>query len=320
MAASRRQNNRFVLVVLVLLGVTLVTLSTRGSDQGIFNKVRAYARQVADPFQSAVHSALEPVGNFLYGAFNYGSLERENQLLRQELVAAQTAQVQAASEQAQAQQVLAQAHLDYLGAVPTVAAQVVGLGSANFEQTIEVNRGSDNGLAVGEPVVAAGGLVGSVSSVSAHLSTVTLLDDPSFTVGVEVVSRSSTPAGKASGKGKTGRAKGPSSVSSGAAAVANGGSVVSSGGAVVVGAATGQGAGNALSVQGVDVGANVKRGDELVTSGLQLEHFPGGIPVGTVTSVYAPPGALQLSISMQPFVDLGDLQVVQVLLWSAQSG
>jgi len=319
-AASRRQNNRFVLVVLVLLGVTLVTLSTRSSDQGIFNKVRGYAREVADPFQSALHSALEPVGNFLYGAFKYRSLEQENQLLRQELAAAQTAQVQAASEQAQAQQVLDQAHLDYLGAVPTVPAQVVGLGSANFEQTVEVNRGSDNGVAVGEPVVSAGGLVGSVSAVSAHLSTVTLLDDPSFTVGVEVVSKSTTPTSSASKKGKASRASGPGSVPSAGAAAPKGGAVVSSGGAVVVGAATGQGAGNALSVQGVDVGSNVKRGDELVTSGLQLEHFPGGIPVGTVTSVYSPPGALQLSISMEPFVDLGDLQVVQVLLWSAQSG
>jgi cell shape-determining protein MreC len=342
-AASRPTNNRFVLLVLVLLAVTLVTLSARSGGQGIFNKVRGYARDVAHPFQSAAHAALEPVGNFLYGAFNYRSMEQENQLLRRELAAAQTAQAQADSEQAQAQQVLAQAHLDYLGAVPTVAAQVVGLGSANFEQTVEINRGSVNGVAVGEPVVSAGGLVGSVSAVTAHLSTVTLLDDPGFTVGVEVVPRlgaastvgSSTSGSSSHGTTSTTTSAGNSatttistsaptttttSTTTASTTTAGGTGAAGGGGKVVVGAATGQGAGHLLSVQDVNVGSNIKRGDQLVTSGLQLEHFPEGIPVGTVASVYSPPGDLELAISMKPYVDLGSLQVVQVLLWSAQSG
>ena len=73
------------MLVLVLLGVTFVTLSQRSGNSGVFAKARAYANDVANPFQSAVHSALEPVGNFLYGAAHYGSLEKENQLLRQDL-------------------------------------------------------------------------------------------------------------------------------------------------------------------------------------------------------------------------------------------
>ena len=68
-----------------------------------------------------------------------------------------------------------------------MAAQVIDIGSANFEQSIEINRGSTQGVAIGQPVVSAGGLIGKVTSVSAHLATVTLLDDPSFTVGVRVV-------------------------------------------------------------------------------------------------------------------------------------
>ena len=277
MAAPRRPRSRLVLVVVVLLGVSLITLSARSGGSGVFNRVRAYARDIANPFQSGVHSALEPVGNFLYGALHYGSLERENQILRRELIGAQVANVQAAAEDAEAGQVLAQEHLDYIAAIPSIAAQVIDLGSANFEQTVEVNRGSDSGVALGEPVVSSGGLVGSVTAVSSHLATVTLLDDPSFAVGVRVV------------------------------------------GSGVVGAATGQGQGNPLSVQDIDVGARVNRGDELVTSGLQLEQFPAGIPVGKVTSVFSPPGGLQQDISMKPLANLEDLQLVRVLLWSAQS-
>ncbi len=120
--------------------MTLVTVSDRNGNSGIFARARSYARDVANPFQSGVHSLLQPVGNFLYGALNYQALEKQNQLLRQQVADDQAAAVQAMGEQAQAAQVLAQEDLPYLAAIPSVAAQVVDLGAANFEQTIELDR------------------------------------------------------------------------------------------------------------------------------------------------------------------------------------
>jgi rod shape-determining protein MreC len=276
-AAPRQHRTRFLLLVLVLLGLTFVTLSDRSGSEGIFNKARSYARDVANPLQSGVHSALQPVGNFLYGASNYGKLQKENQLLRQELAQEQTAAVRAESMLQQSEQVLAQEHLTYLGDIPSVAAQVIDLGSANFEQSIEINRGETAGITVGQPVVSGGGLIGKVSSASANLATVTLLDDPSSVVGVRVV--------------RTG----------------------------VVGAAAGEGEGNLLQVENVDVGARVRLGDSLVTSGLQGEDFPAGIPVGTVTSLSAPVGGLQLALAAKLYANLVNLQFVRVLLWSPQT-
>lgn len=265
------------MLVLVLVGVTFVTLSDRNGNGGFFAKARTDAREVANPVQSAVHSVLQPVGNFLYGATHYGELEKQEALLRQDLASVAAKSVQAQAAQSQADQVLAQQHLDFVGSIPTVAAQVIDLGSSNFEQSIEVNRGSSSGLAIGQPVVSAGGLVGTVSSVSAHLATVTLLDDPSETVGTRVV--------------RTG----------------------------VIGAATGSGQGAPLKVSDINVGSRIRRGDKLVTSGLELEHFPPGLPVGTVTKVVAPTGALQLEVDVKPFADLVNLELVRVLLWSPQS-
>ncbi len=276
MAGSRRPRGRFLLLLLVLLGVTFVTLSEKASTSRYFDKARTLAREVANPFQSAVHSALQPVGDFIYGAFQYRSLEAQNQKLREELAADQAAPVRAAAEEQQAEQVLAQEHLSYLSGIPSVAAQVVDVGSANFEETVELNRGRTSGVAVGQPVLSAGGLVGSVSSVSAHLATVTLIDDPTSVVGVrDVRSR-------------------------------------------VVGAARGEGLGFDLQVQDLNVGEAVKPGDKMVTSGLSLEPFPAGIPVGTVTRVSAPSGALQLQVSLKPLADLSNLEFVRVLLWSPQ--
>ena len=85
----------------------------------------------------------------------------------------------------------------------------------------------------------------------------------------------------------------------------------------VVGAAVGRGDGNQLQVLDVNIGEEVKKGDWLVTSGLDM--FPAGFPVGRLTAVSSPTGALQQSISVPPLADLGNLQFVRVLLWSPQS-
>jgi rod shape-determining protein MreC len=276
LAAPQRPRGRFLLLVLVLLGVTLVTLSDRSGNGGVFAKARSYAKEIADPVQSGVHSVLQPVGNFLYGALDYGALERENERLRQQVADDQASAAEARAVAEEAAQVLAQEHLDYVAGTRSVVGQVVEVGGANFEQSIEVNRGSANGLVIGQPVLSSGGLIGSVSGVSSHLATITLLDDPSFTVGVRVVRTD------------------------------------------VVGAAVGEGEGNLLQVVDVNVGDPVRRGDLLVTSGLDL--FPAGIPVGTVTAVSSPAGVLQQEISLQPLADLVNLQFVRVLLWSPQSG
>ena len=75
--------------------------------------------------------------------------------------------MQAAAEQAAAEQVLAVQHLPFVGAIPTVTVQVIDNGSSNFENAVTIDKGTSSGVAAGQPVVAAGGLVGSVSSVSA---------------------------------------------------------------------------------------------------------------------------------------------------------
>ncbi len=276
MAGSRRPRGRFLLLLLVLLGLTFVTLSERSSTSHYFNKVRSLAREVANPFQSGVHAALQPVGDFIYGALQYRSLEAQNRQLRLELKRGATAYAQSLSAEQQAAQVLSQEHLTFVPNIPSIAAEVVQVGSSNYEETVQIDRGSANGVAVGQPVVSAGGLVGSVSLVSAHLATVTLIDDPTSVVGVR-------------------------DVHSG-----------------VVGAAKGEGLGFNLQVEDLNVGDTIKRGDQLVTSGLTLEDFPAGIPVGTVTSVSS--GTLTLQVSLKPLVNLSNLQFVRVLLWSPQGG
>jgi rod shape-determining protein MreC len=187
MAVYRKTNRtRYVLVLLVLAAITLVTIDERSNGGGVLKDIRSRAHDIFAPVQHATHSALRPVGDFFSGALHYGDLKRENALLRNELAQEQQTVLAAQNAKQQNQVLLQLQHLDYVAAIPRVTAQVTDLASSNFEQTIQLNRGTGNGVAVGMPVVSGAGLVGRIVIVSARTSTVLLLTDPTFSVGVRL--------------------------------------------------------------------------------------------------------------------------------------
>ncbi|MDP9073639.1 MAG: rod shape-determining protein MreC [Actinomycetota bacterium] len=278
MAVYRRNARpRFVLLLLVLTAITLVTVDTRANGGGLTGQVRTQAQDIFSPVQSATHAVLRPVGDFFTGAFGYGSLKAENARLRDQLAQARGQALQAADAQRELALLSAQAHLDFVGNIPTVVAQVVDTTSSNFELSVQINKGTDNGIAVNMPVVTGGGLVGRVADVSSRRATVLLVTDPTFSVGVRA----------------------------------------SSDGAVFI--ADGAGRGNPMNLELVTGTTKLNVGDKLVTSGMQLERYPKGIPVATVASVKVDPSQLQGTVTVTPTVDLSRLEYLQVLQWSPQS-
>lgn len=277
MAVYRRSTrSRYVIAVLVLSALTLITLDTRSA--GFTTHLRSGFHDAFGPLQRGTHAALQPVGNFFTGAVDYGTLKKENQRLRDEVAGLQRQQVQSAAEQAAAEQVLAEQNLPFVGAIPNVTVEIIDNGSANFENSVTINKGTSSGVAVGQPVVAAGGLVGTVSSVSKTVATVVLLTDPTFVVGVKLAG------------GNTG-------------------------------SASGSGRGQPLRIEVVTTSQappTMKKGDDVVTSGLDLEKFPPNIPVGKVLSAATTPGNSEPDITLAPMVDLSQLTYLQVLLWSPQ--
>lgn len=268
--------SRYVVAMLLLVAVTLVALDTRSGGGGVTGQVRNAISDVVGPVQSATHDALAPIGNFLGGAVDYNSLSKENQRLRNQVSAMSVAAAQAAAAEQAAAEVLKEQGLTFVGSIPTRTVQVIDRGSSNFYSNLTVDKGTSQGIAVGEPVVAAGGLVGTIATAGAKTSTVRLMSDPSFSVGL------SLPGGN-------------------------------------IGSASGQGAGRPLGVT-VDTTSlktpAVKIGEILYTSGLSLETFPKGIPVGRVSSVSAVPGSLEPHISLTPLVDVTQFSYLEVMLWS----
>jgi rod shape-determining protein MreC len=279
-AVYRRSNRtRYVLAVLVLAALTLVTIDARSNGSGVLTDIRTKVSDGFSPLQRATHSALQPIGNFLTGALDYGSLRSENQRLRNQVASLQQQSVESAAQQAEAQQVLAEQHLPFLGAIPTVTAAIIDNGSSNFETAVTIDKGTSSGVAAGQPVVAANGLVGTVQSAGAHTAVVVLLTDPTFAVGVQLPGSN---IGTAEGVGMAD----PMKVTVDSTSLAP---------------------------------PKLQVGQELVTSGLNFEKFPPNIPVGKVTAASTPPGQPEPDIALAPLVDLQQLSYVQVLMWAPQS-
>jgi rod shape-determining protein MreC len=273
-ALSRRNGrSRATLLFLILISITVITLDFRGDGSGVIGKVRDVAADGLAPVRDGADAVLSPVGNAFSGITGYDDLEDENARLK-----ARVAELQgrgAVNEDAanQLESMLKLDKLEWAGSIPQVAAQVVGAPVSNFEQTIELNRGTDAGVDVDMPVVTGDGLVGRVVSASRKRSMVRLVSDPGSSVGV-----------RASRSGELGIAGG------------EGPDRKLSVGFIDFGAD--------IRVGDLFVTSGVEGGSDL---------YPTGIPVGTVTKARKVAGELQQRVSVRPFADLTHLRYVKVL-------
>lgn len=151
---------------------------------GVFSGLKNAANVVVSPFSWSVNQVARPLGHFLAGAVNYSDVVAQNQKLRYELGRAQLKANEEWSFERQLQQISTSLHITFLGSLPTVAAQVTALSPTNFAATVDISVGRDNGVLAGMPVVANGGLVGSVISTSPHGATVRLITDTNSSIGV----------------------------------------------------------------------------------------------------------------------------------------
>ena len=74
-------------------------------------------------------------------------------------------------------------------AYDSILANVVGRDPSNWNASLIIDKGKDEGVAVGQPVVSPLGVVGRIFEVGQHTAKVILLSDPTFAVAA-VVERS----------------------------------------------------------------------------------------------------------------------------------
>ncbi len=187
MAAPRSgQRSRFTVMVLVMVCLTLITIDTKANGGGVLMTIRSNARDVLDPAQASLGQVAQPVADFADGLVNAGDLKGENRRLREENGRLQGEVLQSADAQRQLTALLDLNKLEVVKDIPRVAARVVNTAPSNVQLTVEIDRGTDDGVATGMPVVAGSGLVGRIASTSGSRSVVRLITDPEMNVAARL--------------------------------------------------------------------------------------------------------------------------------------
>jgi rod shape-determining protein MreC len=175
-------------VVLVLLSVSIISLDESGRTHDLTSGVQSVASDVYSPVRSAVNAVIDPIGRFFMGAVNYGSLEQENQKLQAEIGALEAGKAELHFDARRSQELDQLEDIDklpFLAGLTTVLAAVTSQSTSDFTATITIDKGRDEGVTVGDPVVGAGGnLVGQVEAASHTSATVHLVTDGTSKVGV----------------------------------------------------------------------------------------------------------------------------------------
>lgn len=186
-SAETQRRSRYLLLVLSLVAVTLITLDARGV--GVFGGIRNVASDVFAPVGSAFAWVTSPLDSAWGGVTDYDHLKAENRKLRDRVAALEGDAAQGRNAVEQLKRLRRQMNLGFADDIPSQVARVATGPFSNFDTSrMEIDKGSDEGVAVGNPVVTRDGLVGRIERVSRTRSVVQLLTDPDFRLGVRLAS------------------------------------------------------------------------------------------------------------------------------------
>jgi rod shape-determining protein MreC len=275
------RRRRAVLLILVVVSLILLTDYFGESPSSPLHTVQRGIVEVFSPIQQGASTVLSPVrdiAGWFSDTFKARSqvtqLRAEVHHLQAQLARAKYAQ----TENAQLSREVGLDTADNINAYHPVAAQVISADAVLWYETIELDKGSADGVHVGDPVIGDGGLVGDVTVVGSTYSVVTLITDHTMAEAAQLADRA----------GDTG---------------------------VLVPAV---GDPNQLVLQDLPTNAQGIRDGALVTtvgfrSGPLQDLYPPGIPIGTVSNFNPDTLANNGEVSVTPVADLRHLETTQIL-------
>ena len=274
------RRRRAVLALLVAVSLILLTAYFGESPSSPLHSVQRGIVEVLSPIQEGASKALKPVrdvagwfSSTIQAKQQRDQLRKENDQLRAENANLQQALIEN-------EQLRAQVKLDNsigISSYEPVAAHVIQRDPTLWYATVEVDKGSSDGVAKDDPVVADGALVGKVSTVAPTVSIVTLLTDHTYAVTARVQDAS----------GDTG---------------------------VLVPKV---GNPNQLLLQFLPQQAPITKGQQVVTAGFKSNGldslYPPAIPIGTVSNANQNDLINNRQVQVSPAADLRHFDSVQVL-------
>jgi rod shape-determining protein MreC len=182
------RRRRAVFALLVLASVALVTFYFGGS--GALQTLQNGVQAVLQPIESGASTVVKPIRDAVDWIGGTLSAQDENEVLEAEVEELRTELAEAQTDARDADQLRALVDLreeeGYPDGVETVTARVIAQSPTTWYSTIQVDKGSRDGVEVDQPVVAGGGLAGKVTDVTGGTATVTLITDADSAVSAQL--------------------------------------------------------------------------------------------------------------------------------------
>jgi rod shape-determining protein MreC len=190
---SRNQVQRRRAALVVLLGVSLVLLTAYFGESagGALHAIQRGAGEVLSPIEEGASRAFKPFSDLAGWIGDVADAKKQNKQLKREVKNLHGQLAELATDKREAEQLRELAGLEKLlpAGSDTVTARVIAHSPTVWYSTITVDKGSDDGVRVNEPVMAAGGLAGKVVDTTGGTARIALITDASSAVSAEVMPR-----------------------------------------------------------------------------------------------------------------------------------
>lgn len=184
----KRNKFRFLLCILALLvGILLYTATQNGQTTGAAGVVLNPLRQVTQSISTQVERLFASFTNITNYQKENDSLKEENAALKKQLLDYEDTKQQLA--ELEKFMGIKEDHPDYMLSDPCT---IIGYVTNDPFHSFIIDKGSEDGLSLQDPVVTAEGIVGIISEVSNTYATVETICSPNLSVGAMSATGSDT--------------------------------------------------------------------------------------------------------------------------------
>lgn len=179
-----------MLAAFVALSIAILTAYFGESSGGVFHTLQRGAQEAFAPIETGATQALKPARDFFGWAGDTIDAKDENEALEKEVrqLRADLAEAQTAVRDSGQLEAIAELHReDYFPqATEPVVARVIAKSPTVWHSSVKIDKGTSDGVRVNQPVIAAGGLAGKITSVTGGTAEVRLITDGQSGVSAQV--------------------------------------------------------------------------------------------------------------------------------------
>jgi rod shape-determining protein MreC len=176
---------RDIAIIIVLIGGSLLLLfsSSKRPDSGL---VSGFLYGLLRPLEQGVfglHKGISEAWSTYVGLID---VKKENQELKEEIRKLKRDKATLSAKESENIRLKRLLNIKTIHEFPSLVAQVIGEDASGWYRTFFINRGSEDGVRSGMPIIAPEGVVGRVVRTSANMSQVLLVIDPNLSLDCRV--------------------------------------------------------------------------------------------------------------------------------------